>query len=73
MKEGFKYVNASQEALVIKYTDSFAIIEVVNVIGDESSIFINKIIAKKLIESLKGWAILEKDAEVAKVAKKEVP
>lgn len=72
MKEGFKYINASQEALVIKYTDSFAIIEVVNVMGDDSSIFINKVIARKLIENLKNWAV-EKDVEVAKVAKKEVP
>ena len=72
MKDTFKYVNASQEALIIKYTDSFAIIEVVNIAGDESTIFINKIIAKKLIESLENWAVEKKEA-VVKLPKKEAP
>jgi len=55
MKEVFKYVNASQEALVVNYTDSFAIISVTNVLGEEANIFINKNIAQKLIENLKNW------------------
>lgn len=55
MKEVFKYVNASQEALVVKYTDSFAIVSVTNVLGEEANIFINKNIAEKLINSLSGW------------------
>lgn len=55
MKEVFKYINASQEALVINYTDSFAIISVTNVLGEESNIFVNKKIAQKIIESLGGW------------------
>ncbi len=55
MKEVFKYVNASQEALVVNYTDSFAIISVTNVLGEEANIFINKNIGQKLIENLKNW------------------
>jgi len=55
MKEVFKYVNASQEALIVKNTDSFAIISVTDVLGDEANIFINKTIAQKLIDHLKAW------------------
>ena len=55
MKEVFKYVNASQEALVIKYHDSFAVVSITEVCGEEVNIFISKQIAKKLIESLKLW------------------
>lgn len=62
MKEVFKYINASQEGLVIKYTDSFAIVEVINVLGDSSTIFINKKIAEKLIKNLNKWI---KDNKVA--------